>query len=33
VLTTLQASRYLNALVHELPWQGEIERALRGLPN
>ena len=33
VLTALQASRYLNALVHELPWQGEVERGLRGLPN
>ena len=33
VLTSLQAALYLNALVHELPWQGEVERALRGLPN
>lgn len=33
VLTALQASRYLNALVHELPWQSEVERALSGAPN
>lgn len=33
VLTSLQASLYLNALVHELPWQSEVERALRGAPN
>lgn len=33
VLTSLQASLYLNALVHELPWQTEVERALRGAPN
>lgn len=33
VLTSLQASLYLNALVHELPWQSEVERALRGTPN
>lgn len=33
VLTALQAACYLNALVHELPWQCEVERALRGLPN
>lgn len=33
VLTSLQASLYLNAMVHELPWQSEVERALRGAPN
>lgn len=33
VLTSLQASVYLNALVHDLPWQGEVERALRGRMN
>lgn len=33
VLTSLEASVYLNALVHDLPWQGEVERALRGALN
>lgn len=33
VLTSLRASIYLNALVHELPWQGEVERALRNAMN
>ncbi len=33
VLTSLQASVYLNALVHDLPWQDEVERALRGSLN
>jgi hypothetical protein len=33
VLTSLRASVYLNAIVHELPWQGEVERALRGALN
>jgi hypothetical protein len=33
VLTSLEASVYLNALVHDLPWQGEVERALRGVLN
>ena len=29
VLTALQAARFLNAMVHALPWQKEVERALR----
>jgi len=29
VLTALQAAPYLNGLVHQLPWQREVERALR----
>jgi hypothetical protein len=29
VLTALQAAPYLNGLVHQLPWQQEVERALR----
>ena len=33
VLTALQSAVYLNAMVHELPWQTEVERALRGAPN
>ncbi len=33
VLTALQSSLYLNAMVHGLPWQTEVERALRGAPN
>jgi hypothetical protein len=33
VLTALQSALYLNALVHGLPWQTEVERALRGAPN
>lgn len=33
VLTALQAALYLNALVRELPWQGEVERALRLAPH
>jgi hypothetical protein len=33
VLTAHQAACDLHALVHALPWQGEVERALRGAPN
>lgn len=33
VLTALEAACYLNALVRDLPWQSEVERALRGAPN
>lgn len=33
VLTPLQSSLYLNALVHGLPWQTEVERALRAEPH
>lgn len=29
VLTALQAAPYLNGLVHQLPWQREVARALR----
>jgi hypothetical protein len=29
VLTALQAARFLNEMVRELPWQQEVERALR----
>jgi hypothetical protein len=29
VLTALQAARFLNEIVRELPWQQEVERALR----
>jgi hypothetical protein len=29
VLTALQAARFLNEMVHALPWQQEVERALR----
>ena len=29
VLTSWQAARYLNQMVHALPWQGEVARALR----
>ena len=29
VLTALQSVRYLNELVRLLPWQSEVERALR----
>lgn len=29
VLTAWQAARYLNEMVHQLPWQDEVERALR----
>jgi hypothetical protein len=28
VLTAWQAARHLNAMVHGLPWQGEVERVL-----
>jgi len=28
VLTSLQAARFLNELVHALPWQQEVQRAL-----
>lgn len=28
VLTALQAARFLNELVHELPWQQQVQRAL-----
>jgi hypothetical protein len=30
VLTAHEAAPFLNALVHALPWQDEVERALRG---
>lgn len=30
VLTALQAARYLNEIVHALPWQTEVQRALHG---
>jgi len=30
VLTALQAACYLNEIVHQLPWQHEVTRALRG---
>lgn len=30
VLTAAESALYLNALVHALPWQGEVARALRG---
>lgn len=30
VLTALEAVRFLNELVHQLPWQHEVARALRG---
>jgi hypothetical protein len=33
VLTAHEAACFLNALVHALPWQDEVERALRGAPN
>lgn len=29
VLTAMQAARYLNEIVRVLPWQTEVERALR----
>ncbi len=29
VLTAHQAARYLNEIVHALPWQREVQRALR----
>jgi hypothetical protein len=32
VLTAWQAARHLNHLVHGLPWQREVSRAL-GLPE
>jgi hypothetical protein len=28
VLTAMQAARFLNGLVHALPWQDEVGRAL-----
>jgi len=30
VLTAWQAARFLNEIVHALPWQHEVTRALRG---
>ena len=30
VLTALEAVCYLNEIVHQLPWQHEVARALRG---
>lgn len=30
VLTALEAACYLNEIVHRLPWQHEVARALRG---
>jgi hypothetical protein len=30
VLTTLEAMRVLNEIVHRLPWQPEVARTLRG---
>jgi hypothetical protein len=32
VLTSWQAARFLNEIVHALPWQTEVTRALQ-LPN
>jgi hypothetical protein len=29
VLTAWQSARFLNEIVHQLPWQDEVERALR----
>lgn len=29
VLTAIQAARYLNELLHTLPWQQEVQRALK----
>jgi hypothetical protein len=28
VLTALECARFLNEIVHALPWQGEVQRAL-----
>ena len=28
VLTALESARYLNEIVHALPWQSEVQRAL-----
>jgi hypothetical protein len=28
VLTALECARFLNAIVHALPWQSEVQRAL-----
>lgn len=33
VLTAWQSARYLNEMVHALPWQHEVELALRAEPN
>jgi hypothetical protein len=33
VLTPLQAARYLNELLRGLPWQEEVQRALRAQTN
>jgi hypothetical protein len=33
VLTAQEAARFLNAFVRTLPWQHEVQRALRGAPN
>jgi len=30
VLTPLEAARFLNEIVHALPWQHEVARALHG---
>jgi hypothetical protein len=30
VLTAMAAARFLNEIVHQLPWQHEVARALRG---
>jgi hypothetical protein len=29
VLTALEAARFLNEIVHGLPWQSEVQRALQ----
>jgi hypothetical protein len=29
VLTALESARYLNEIVHALPWQSEVQRALQ----
>lgn len=32
VLTTWESARHLNCIVHALPWQNEVQRALAGVP-
>lgn len=33
VLTAMQSARYLNELLHTLPWQEEVQRALKARLN
>lgn len=33
LLTALEAARHFNQIVHALPWQSEVERALASAPN